>query len=189
MTGLSLFTGIGGLDIAFERAGGQIVAMCEKDEFCRAILRKRWPGIPIFSDVRELTGKKVMEAICDGKKDKKRCIDIIYGGFPCQPFSCAGRRRSKSDERYLWPECARLVGEIKPVWCVFENVPGILTLAADDVCQDLERQGYAVGIFMHEAAAVGAPHRRMRAFFVAHAESGRPQPRPDERGRHEKKDR
>jgi DNA (cytosine-5)-methyltransferase 1 len=184
MTGLSLFSGIGGLDIAFERAGGHIVAMCERDAFCQAILRKRWPGIPIFDDVRELTGKRVMEVICNEKGEEKCYIDVIYGGFPCQPYSLCGQRKAKDDERHLWPECARLVREIKPVWCIFENVPGILSLVADDVCEDLERQGYAVGIFCYEAAAVaplnlrsGAPHRRMRVFFVAHTQSRRPKSR------------
>ena len=168
MRGLSLFTGIGGLDIAFERAGGHIVAMCDSDAFCQAILRKRWPGIPIFDGVRELTGKRVMEVICNEKREEKCYIDVIYGGFPCQPHSLCGQRKSKDDERHLWPECARLVREIKPIWCVFENVPGILSLVADEICQDLERQNYSVGIFNYEAAAVGALHRRARIFFVAH---------------------
>ena len=96
-------------------------------------------------------------------------IDIIYGGFPCQPFSVAGNKKGKDDERYLWPEFSRLVGEIKPRWVVAENVPGILRIAADDVCSDLEHQGYEVGIWDFEAASVGAKHRRERIFFVAHA--------------------
>jgi DNA (cytosine-5)-methyltransferase 1 len=171
LTGLSLFSGIGGLDIAFEAAGGRIAAMCERDEFCRTILKKRWPGIPIFEDVFDMSRNKIKEVICGGEKDTKLGIDVIFGGFPCQGFSVAGRRKGKNDERYLWPECARLVREIKPAWCVFENVSGILTLAADDICADLENLGYSVGIWAYEAAAVGAPHRRMRVFFVAHAQS------------------
>ena len=94
---------------------------------------------------------------------------IIYGGFPCQPFSVAGKQKGQDDSRYLWPEFSRLVGELKPRWVVGENVPGILRLAADDVCADLECQGYEVGIWDFEAAAVGARHRRERIFFVAHA--------------------
>jgi len=159
MTGLSLFSGIGGIDLAFEAAGGEIVAMCERDEFCREILRIRWPGVPIYPDVTTLRGEEI------------GAVDVIFGGFPCQPFSVAGRHKAQNDDRYLWPECARLVGEIKPDWCVFENVSGILTLAADDICADLEGLGYSVGIWAYEAAAVGAPHRRMRVFFVAHAQS------------------
>jgi DNA (cytosine-5)-methyltransferase 1 len=168
MRGLSLFSGIGGLDLPFEAAGGSVVAMCESDQFCRSVLQKHWPDIPVYDDVKTLGGEQI------------GAVDIIYGGFPCQPYSVCGQRKAKGDHRHLWPECARLVGEIKPAWCVFENVPGILTLAADDICADLERQGYAVGIFCYEAAALGAPHRRMRVFFVAHTEIRRREPRENQ---------
>ena len=157
MIGLSLFSGIGGLDLAFEWAGGQVAAMCEINPYCRKVLKKHWPDVPLFGDIKELNAKSA------------GAVDIIYGGFPCQPFSVAGKRQGKADERYLWPEFSRLVGELKPRWVVGENVPGILRLAADDVCADLERQGYEVGIWSFEAAAVGAMHRRERIFFVAHA--------------------
>ena len=157
MKGVSLFSGIGGLDLAFEWAGGQIVTMCEIDPYCQKILHKHWPHIPIFNDVRELKNLDV------------GAVGFIYGGFPCQPFSVAGDQKGKNDTRYLWPEFSRLVGEIKPRWIVAENVPGILRIAADDVCRDLERQGYSVGIWDYEAAAVGAKHRRERIFFVAHS--------------------
>ena len=146
--GLSLFSGIGGIDLAFEWAGGQIAAMCEIQPYCQKILRKHWPHVPLFEDIKNLRGTDV------------GAIDVIYGGFPCQPFSVAGVQRGKDDSRYLWPEFSRLVGEIKPRWVVAENVPGILRIAADDVCGDLERQGYAVGIWNYEAAAVGAKHNR-----------------------------
>ena len=159
MKGLSLFSGIGGLDLAFEWAGGEVVAMCEINPYCQKILKKHWPDVPIFKDVKEMKGEDV------------GAVDIIYGGFPCQPFSVAGLKKGKEDNRYLWPEFSRLVGEIKPCWIVAENVPGILRIAADDVCSDLECQGYKVGIFDFEAAAVGAPHRRERVFFVAHSDS------------------
>lgn len=157
MTGLSLFSGIGGLDLAFEWAGGQVAAMCEINPYCQKVLKKHWPNVPLFGDIKELSAESA------------GAVDIIYGGFPCQPFSVAGKRQGKADERYLWPEFSRLVGELKPRWVVGENVPGILRLAADDVCSDLERQGYEVGIWDFEAAAVGAMHRRERIFFVAHA--------------------
>lgn len=146
----------GGLDLAFEWAGGTVAAMCEIDPFCRKVLRKHWPDVPLFGDVKEVKGADV------------GTIDVVYGGFPCQPFSVAGDRKGRDDDRYLWTEFSRLVGEIGPRWVVAENVPGILTLAADDVCQDLERLGYSVGIWNFEALAVGAPHRRARIFFVAH---------------------
>jgi DNA (cytosine-5)-methyltransferase 1 len=156
MTGLSLFSGIGGIDIAFEAAGGRVVAMCEKDNFCRKILRKHWPDVPIFEDVKKLEGKDV------------GAVDVIFGGPPCQPASLAGRRRGQNDDRYLWGDVFRIVADIMPRFCVFENVFGILSIGADDICQSLERIGYSVGICCFEAAVVGAWHRRMRVFFVAH---------------------
>ncbi len=157
LRGLSLFSGIGGLDLAFEWAGGRVSAMCELEPYCQKVLRHHWPDVPLFEDIRELRGSDV------------GAVDVIYGGFPCQPFSVAGNKKGKADNRYLWPEFSRLVGEIRPRWVVAENVPGILRIAADDVCGDLERQGYSVGIWDFEAAAVGAQHRRERIFFVAHA--------------------
>ncbi|MBR0232751.1 MAG: DNA cytosine methyltransferase, partial [Synergistaceae bacterium] len=155
--GLSLFSGIGGLDLAFEWAGGKVIAMCEIQPYCQKILRKHWPNVPLFDDIKKLRGENV------------GTVDVIYGGFPCQPFSVVGKQRGKDDSRYLWPEFSRLVGEIKPSWIVAENVAGILRIAADDVCSDLESQGYEVGIFDYEAAAVGAKHRRERVFFVANS--------------------
>lgn len=161
--GLSLFSGIGGLDLAFTWAGGNILAFCEIDSYCQKVLRKHWPDVPIFPDIHELSKEVIQNAgICPS-------IDVIYGGFPCQPFSVAGKQKGKDDTRYLWPEFSRVVREIRPSWVVAENVPGILSIAADTVCRDLEREGYAVGIWDYEAAAVGAKHRRERIFFVAHA--------------------
>ena len=161
LRGLSLFSGIGGLDLAFEWAGGVVSAMCEIEPYCRKVLRKHWPDVPLFEDIREMKGSDV------------GAVDVVYGGFPCQPFSVAGNKRGKDDSRYLWPEFSRLVGEIKPRWIVAENVPGILHIAADDVCRDLEHQGYNIGIWDFEAAVVGAKHRRERIFFVAHTDSSR----------------
>lgn len=163
LNGLSLFSGVGGLDIAFEQAGGKILAFCELEPFCKKVLSKHWPDVPIFGDVRALT-KEVMRS-----EGILQTVDVIYGGFPCQPFSVAGDKKGKDDVRYLWPEFSRLVGELRPSWVVAENVPGILRIAADEVCADLEREGYSVGIWDYEAASIGAPHRRERVFFVAHA--------------------
>lgn len=157
LRGLSLFSGIGGLDLAFEWAGGEVSAFCEIEPYCRKVLHKHWPDVPVFEDIRELKGSDV------------GAVDVVYGGFPCQPFSVAGNKKGKDDSRYLWPEFSRLVGEIKPRWIVAENVPGILHIAADDVCRDLEHQGYDVRIWDFEAAAIGAKHRRERIFFVAHS--------------------
>lgn len=161
MNGLSLFSGVGGIDVAFEACGGKVIAMCEIDPFCQQVLRKHWPDVPLFGDVREVSGQNVGE------------VEIIYGGFPCQPFSVAGKQQGKEDARFLWPEFSRLVSEIKPRWVLAENVPGILTIAADSICQDLESKGYSVGVFSYEALAVGAPHKRSRVFFVAHSNSKR----------------
>ena len=163
MNGLSLFSGIGGLDLAFTWAGGNILAFCEIEKYCQKVLHKHWPDTPIFSDIHNLNKEALLSAGISST------VDIIYGGFPCQPFSVAGDQKGKDDTRYLWPEFSRLVEDIKPRWVVAENVPGILPLAADDICRDLERQGYSVGIWDYEAAAVGAKHRRERIFFVAHS--------------------
>lgn len=163
LCGLSLFSGIGGLDLAFESAGGNILAFCEIDKYCQKVLHQHWPKIPIFGDIRQINNEVLQNAGIN------TTVDIIYGGFPCQPFSVAGKQKGKDDTRYLWPEFSRLVEEIRPRWILAENVPGILNIAADDVCRDLESQGYEVGIWDYEAASVGARHRRERLFFVAHA--------------------
>ena len=163
MNGLSLFSGIGGIDLAFTWAGGHILAFCEIDNYCQKVLRKHWPDVPIFSDIHEINREVIENA------GISQTIDIIYGGFPCQPFSVAGNKKGKDDTRYLWPEFSRVVREIRPSWVVGENVPGILSIAADTVCTDLEREGYEVGIWDYEAASVGAKHRRERIFFVANA--------------------
>ena len=149
--------------MAFTCAGGNILAFCEIDGYCQKVLSKHWPEVPIFSDIHELS-KEVIE-----NAGISAAVDVVYGGFPCQPFSVAGNKKGKDDARYLWPEFSRLVRELRPNWVVAENVPGILSIAADTVCSDLEREGYSVGIWDYEAAAVGARHRRERIFFVAHA--------------------
>ena len=161
MRHLSLFSGIGGLDLAAEWAGIETVGQCEFADYPTKVLEKHWPNVPRWRDVRDVTAESVRE--------KCGTVDIISGGFPCQPFSVAGKQKGKGDERYLWPEMLRVIREIKPTWVLGENVPGILRIAADEVCQDLEREGYEVGIFNFEAAAVGARHRRERIFFVGYS--------------------
>lgn len=163
MTHLSLFSGIGGLDLAAEWAGFETVGQCEFADYPHAVLMKHWPDVPKWRDIRTLTGESFYE------RTGLHTVDIISGGFPCQPFSVAGKQRGKKDERYLWPEMLRVIKEIKPRWVAGENVPGIINIAADNVCADLERAGYETWIFNFEAAAVGAPHRRDRIAFVAHA--------------------
>lgn len=161
-THFSLFSGIGGLDIAAEMAGFQTVGQCELADYPTKILEKHWPDVPRWRDIRTIT----QEAFCE--RTGLHTVDIISGGFPCQPFSVAGKQKGKEDDRYLWPEMLRVVRELAPRWVVGENVPGILRLAAADIIADLEREGYRAVIFDFEAAAVGAPHRRERIAFVAH---------------------
>lgn len=158
---LDLFSGIGGFSLAASWAGIETVAFCEKEPFCQNVLHKHWPEVPIVNDIYELRG------------DEFGAIDIISGGFPCQPFSFAGKREGKEDDRHLWPEMLRVIETAKPTWVLGENVAGIISLALDDVLSDLERIGYSTQAFVIPACAVDAPHRRDRVWIVAHAENGR----------------
>lgn len=158
---LDLFSGIGGFSIGLEKAGFETVAFCEIEEYPRAVLKRHWPNIPIYRDVRELTGKQLR---ADGI-----IPDVIVGGYPCMPFSLAGKRRGAEDDRHLWPEVRRLVNEIRPTWCIFENVAGHITMGLDEVLSDLEAQDYAARPFVIPACGVDAPHRRDRVWIVAHA--------------------
>jgi DNA (cytosine-5)-methyltransferase 1 len=161
MNCLSLFSGIGGLDLAAEWAGFTTVAFCEKDNYCQKVLAKRWPGVPIFDDIRTLTANSLGD----------QRIKLLTGGFPCQPFSHAGRRQGESDDRYLWPEMFRVIREVRPTWVCGENVSGFISMALDTVQADLEAEGYEGQTIVLPACAVGAPHRRDRVFIIAHAGS------------------
>jgi len=165
LTHLSLFSGIGGLDLAAEAAGFVTVGQCEWADYPTKILERHWPDVPRWRDIRTLTKESFYE------KTGLRTVDVISGGFPCQPFSVAGNQKGKEDDRYLWPEMLRVIRELNPRWVVGENVPGILRIAAWDVVSGLEREGFDTVVFDFEAAAVGALHRRERIAFVAHAES------------------
>lgn len=165
MNHLSLFSGIGGIDLAAEWAGMQTVAFCEREPFPQKVLKKHWPEIPIYDDVRTLT-KARLET--DGIIGDGRTIDIISGGYPCQPFSHAGQRKGQDDDRHLWPEYFRLLKEIKPRWVVGENVAGHISMGLDDVLSDLESAKYSARAIVIPAAAVGARHRRERVFVVAY---------------------
>jgi len=156
---LDLFSGIGGFSLAASWTNQiKTVAFCEIDPFCQKVLKKHWPDVPIFDDITRLRGDDIGTA------------DIITGGFPCQPFSCAGKRRGKEDDRYLWPEMLRVVHEAKPRWVIGENVAGFINMGLDDCISDLENQGYEVQAFVIPACAVNAPHRRDRVWIVGHSE-------------------
>ena len=163
LTHLSLFSGIGGLDLAAEWAGFRTVGQCEWADYPRAVLEKHWPGLPRWRDIRTLTKESFYELT------GLYTVDVLSGGFPCQPFSVAGKQRGKDDDRYLWPEFLRVIHELQPAWVIGENVPGIVNLALDTVLSDLEAEGYEVQCFLIPACGVDAPHKRFRVVIVAHA--------------------
>lgn len=155
MKGLSLFSGIGGLDLAATMAGIDVAGMCEIAEYPKAVLKRRFPDARIVSDIHDVHGEEWRDS------------DIVYGGFPCQDLSVAGRRAGLSGVRSrLWSEMLRVVSEIRPSWVFAENVRGAVSLALDSVRTDLEDEGYVVWPFVLPASAFGAPHLRERMFVV-----------------------
>ena len=154
---LSLFSGIGGLDLGLERAGWECMGQVEIDPFASAVLAKHWPDVRRWSDVREITASDVVGSV--GRPD------AIVGGFPCQPWSVAGKQRGADDPRHLWPEMARIVEEVRPTYVFAENVQ---LAAFEEPWRDLRRLGYRVPPALCVAAAdVGAPHLRKRWWLLA----------------------
>lgn len=163
LTHLSLFSGIGGLDLAAERAGMRTVGQCEWADYPTKVLEKHWPDVPRWRDIRTLTQEDFYG------RTGLQTVDVISGGFPCQPFSTAGKRRGKEDDRYLWPEMLRVIKELQPTWIVGENVAGIVSLALDQVLSDMEAVGYEARTIMVPACGVDAPHRRYRVAIMGYA--------------------
>ena len=160
---LDLFSGIGGFSYGLESTNGfETIAFCEKDKFCQKVLRKHWNNIKIYEDVRNINGKEIK-------------ADIVTGGFPCQPFSVAGKRRGTDDDRYLWDETIRVIAEAKPKWFVGENVEGIVNIQEGKVLQqiqkDLEAENFQVQCLIIPASGIGAWHQRKRIWIIGYSDS------------------
>ena len=161
---IDLCSGIGGFSLGFEWAGlSKPILFCDTEEWCRKILRKHWPDVPIVNDVKEIAD------------DPDRFIPetnwrrtILTAGYPCQPFSVAGSQKGFQDDRHIWPFIFRIVTQKRPSICVFENVNGHITLGLDSVLNDLESEGYATRTFIIPAVSTGAPHRRDRVWIIAY---------------------
>lgn len=172
MNVLDLFSGIGGFSLGLEAAGFQTAAFCEFDKEAQKVLKKNWPDVPIFDDIKTLT-KEVLDE--QGITD----IGLICGGYPCQPFSIAGERRGAEDDRHLWPEMFRIIQELRPTWVIGENVAGHINMGLDEVLSDLESANYTARTFVIPAVAVDASHRRDRVWIVAHSKGLRTRRHPD----------
>lgn len=155
---LDIFSGIGGFALAARMAGGiETIAFCEREPYAQRVLRKHWPEVPICNDIHTMTGTDY------------GTVDLITGGFPCQPYSFAGERRGNEDDRALWPEMLRIIQEARPAWVLGENVLGVLSMALDGILSDLEGAGYSCQAIIIPACGVDAKHKRDRVWIVAHS--------------------
>ena len=160
---LDLFSGIGGFSLGLEATGGfETVAFCDYDSYCQKILRKHWPWVTIYDDIKELNHEKL-------NSNGHTKIDIVTGGYPCQPFSVAGRQQGEKDPRHVWPEYFRLIKELRPTWVIGENVSGHVKLGLDTVLENLESEGYSARTFSISASSIGANHQRERIWIVANS--------------------
>ena len=158
---VDLFSGIGGFSRGLEATGFfKTTRFVENDPYCQAVLRYHWPDIPVLGDIKSAR-----------RPDFPERTDLVCGGFPCQPFSQAGKQQAQDDPRHLWPEMFRLIRECRPTWVVGENVVGLIRLGLDEVLADLESEGYSTRTFNIPACSVGAPHLRQRLWIVAHSDS------------------
>ena len=153
-THIDLFSGIGGFALACRWAGIETIAFCEIEKYAQRVLRKNFPGIRIFEDVRQFPATEFCEPF------------LLTGGYPCQPFSQAGKRRGAEDDRHLWPSMFGIIRTSRPTWILAENVAGHVTLGLDQALADLESEGYAVQALIIPACAVDAPHRRDRVWIL-----------------------
>jgi len=175
---LDLFSGIGGFSLGLEATGGfETKAFCDIEKYPRQVLQKHWPHVKQYEDIKELNYERL-------KADGIDSIDIITGGYPCQPFSVAGRKKGEEDPRHLWPEYFRLVKELRPTWVIGENVSGHIKLGLDTVISDLESEDYAVRPFSISASSIGANHQRERVWILAHSRRSQ-WPRAELRGENE----
>ena len=164
---LDLFAGIGGFSLGLEMTGGfETVAFCEIEKYPQEILKKNFPDVPIYEDIKELSADRL-------DRDGIGRIDVITGGYPCQPFSVAGQQKGEADDRHLWPFMLEIIAQVRPSWVICENVSGHIALGLDQVLFDLENEGYATRTFIIPACSVDAPHRRDRLWIVAHADTAR----------------
>jgi DNA (cytosine-5)-methyltransferase 1 len=159
---LSLFSGIGGMDLGLERAGMKVVYHSEIEPYACSVLKKHWPDVPNLGDIKLIKWKELEN------------VDLIAGGYPCQPFSSAGKRRGKEDPRHLWPYVLEAIRELRPRYALMENVRGHLSLGFREVLADLAACGYSAEWQLIPASSLGAPHRRDRIFFVAYPDRERP---------------
>jgi len=191
---LDLFSGIGGFSYAAEVlvGGYKTIGFCEYDKKCQEVLKLRFPGVPIYPDIRELneetladtesarirtkptSSRKRKGAVSRGESEARLetspfHADIITGGYPCQPFSQAGKRGGENDDRHLWPEMFRVIQLVKPKYVICENVSGHISMGLDSVLSDLESEGYTTEVFVLPACAVDAKHRRDRVWIMAYA--------------------
>ena len=164
MNHLDLCSGIGGWALAFRELDINTVAFCEIDDYPQKVLKKNFPGIPIFNDLKELTYEQIKERT--GTRD----IDLVTCSYPCQPFSVAGKQKGEEDPRHLWPDTFRIIQECKPTWFVGENVGGHIKLGLDTVLEDLASIGYDTRTFVISASSIGAWHQRKRIWIVGYSE-------------------
>jgi len=182
MRHLDLFSGIGGFALAASRVwpNHEVISFCDIEPFAQKVLKKHWPDVPCHDDIKTMKGSDYAN------------IDLLTGGFPCQPFSTAGQRRGSEDDRHLWPEMLRVIREAKPRWIVGENVRGLTNwndgLVFQEVLSDLEAEGYSTQSFLIPACAVDAPHRRDRVWIVAYTKERRLQGGIKAKRMHQKED-